>query len=76
MRLRSLTAAIDTQTFIGRVMFNFLGTEYFLDLNRERTIEGLKAAGGRSKGGRRRKLTEADLAVARALLRDRDIPMA
>jgi ATP phosphoribosyltransferase len=57
-------------------MFNFLGTEYFPDLNRERTIEGLKAAGAGRKGGRRRKLTEADLAVACALLRDRDIPVA
>ena len=30
-------------------MFNFLGTiaEYFLDLNRERTLEGLKAAAAR-----------------------------
>jgi hypothetical protein len=38
-------------------MFNFLGTiaEYFLDLNRERTMEGLKAALARGrKGGRRR----------------------
>ena len=79
MRLRSLTEAIDTETPTGRLMFNFLGTiaEYFLDLNRERTIEGLKAAAARGrKGGRRRKLTEADLAMARALLRDRDIPLA
>lgn len=46
VRLRSLTEAIDTETSTGRLMFNFLGTiaEYFLDLNRERTIEGLKAA--------------------------------
>lgn len=47
-----------------------------MDLNRERTIEGLKAAAARGrKGGRRRKLTEADLAMARALLRYRDIPV-
>ncbi len=79
VRLRSLTEAIDTETPTGRLMFNFLGTiaEYFLDLNRERTIEGLKAAAARGrKGGRRRKLTEADLAMARALLRDRGIPVA
>ena len=43
--------------------------EYFLDLNRERTMEGLKAALARGrKGGRPKKLSEADLAVARALL--------
>ena len=60
-------------------MFNFLGTiaEYFLDLNRERTLEGLKAAAARGrKGGRRRKLAEADLAMARALLKDPSIPVA
>src|SRR5215217_9353207 len=46
VRLRSLTEQIDTETPTGRLMFNFLGTiaEYFLDLNRERTMEGLKAA--------------------------------
>ena len=60
-------------------MFNFLGTiaEYFLDLNRERTIEGLKAALARGrKGGRRRKLTPDDEAVARAMLADPTIPVA
>jgi DNA invertase Pin-like site-specific DNA recombinase len=43
--------------------------EYFLDLNRERTMEGLKAALARGrKGGRPKKLTEDDIAVGRALL--------
>ena len=70
---------VDTETPTGRLMFNFLGTiaEYFLDLNRERTIEGLKAALARGcKGGRRRKLSEADQAVARAMLKDLTIPVA
>ena len=56
----SLTENGDTETATGRLMFNFLGTiaEYFLDLNRERTLEGLKAALARGrKGGRRRKLS-------------------
>ena len=60
-------------------MFNFLGTiaEYFLDLNRERTLEGLKAPARRGrKGGRRRKLCEEDLAMARTLLKDPTIPVA
>src|SRR3954471_9646875 len=60
-------------------MFNFLGTiaEYFLDLNRERTIEGLKAALARGrKGGRRRKLTAGDEAGARAMLADPTISVA
>ena len=64
----SLTENGDTETATGRLMLNFLGTiaEYFLDLNRERTIEGLKAALARGrKGGRRRKLNPGDEAVAR-----------
>jgi DNA invertase Pin-like site-specific DNA recombinase len=79
VKLRSLTEAVDTETPTGRLMFNFLGTiaEYFLDLNRERTLEGLKAAAARGrKGGRRRKLGEEDLAVARAMLNDASIPVA
>ena len=79
VKLRSLTEAVDTETPTGRLMFNFLGTiaEYFLDLNRERTLEGLKAALARGrKGGRRRKLSEEDLVVARAMLKDPTIPVA
>jgi DNA invertase Pin-like site-specific DNA recombinase len=79
IKLRSLTEAVDTETPTGRLMFNFLGTiaEYFLDLNRERTMEGLKAALARGrKGGRRRKLSDEDLAVARAMLKDAALPVA
>ena len=79
VKLRSLTENVDTETPTGRLMFNFLGTiaEYFLDLNRERTIEGLKAALARGrKGGRRKKLSEADQAAARAMLKDPIIPVA
>ncbi len=38
---QALTEAVDTETPTGRLMFNFLGTiaEYFLDLNKERTVE-------------------------------------
>jgi DNA invertase Pin-like site-specific DNA recombinase len=74
IKLRSLTEQVDTETATGRLMFNFLGTiaEYFLDLNRERTLEGLRAALARGrKGGRRRKLSAADEAVARAMLKAR-----
>jgi DNA invertase Pin-like site-specific DNA recombinase len=79
VKLRSLTEAVDTETPTGRLMFNFLGTiaKYFLDLNRERTLEGLKATAARGrKGGRRRKLSEDNLATARALLKDQSIPVA
>jgi DNA invertase Pin-like site-specific DNA recombinase len=79
IKVRSLTENVDTETPSGRLMFNFLGTiaEYFLDLNRERTLEGLKAALTRGrKGGRQRKLRDADLAAARAMLKDGTIPVA
>ncbi len=60
-------------------MFNFLGkiAEYFLDLNRERTLAGLKAAVARDrKGGRLRKITDADSEVGRAMLAAGTIPLA
>ncbi|PDQ22572.1 hypothetical protein CN311_03045 [Mesorhizobium sanjuanii] len=50
----------------------FRGTiaKYFLDLNCERTMEGLKAALARGlKCGRRRKLSEADMKKAPAILK-------
>src|SRR5215211_5378182 len=73
VKVLSLAENVDTETASGRLRFNFLGTiaEYFLDLNRERTMEGLKAALARGrKGGRRRRLTPDDEAVARAMLKD------
>ncbi len=79
VKIQSLTESIDTETSTGRLMFNFLGTiaEYFLDLNRERTIAGLRAAAARGrKGGRKRKLSDADIIVARALLKDTSISVA
>lgn len=79
VKLRSLTEQVDTETATGRMMFNFLGTiaEYFLDLNRERTLAGLKAAVARGrKGGRPRKITEADLEAGHAMLAAGTIPVA
>lgn len=79
IRVISLTESIDTTTANGRMMFNMLGTiaEYFLDLNRERTVAGLKAALARGrKGGRRRKLSDDDVAVGRAMLADPTIPVS
>lgn len=79
IKVISLTESIDTDTANGRMMFNMLGTiaEYFLDLNRERTMAGLKAALARGrKGGRRKKLSDEDLAVGRAMLADPTIPVS
>ena len=79
IKVISLTEAIDTDTANGRMMFNMLGTiaEYFLDLNRERTMAGLRAALARGrKGGRPRKLSDEDLVVGRAMLTDPTIPVS
>jgi DNA invertase Pin-like site-specific DNA recombinase len=79
IKFQSLTEQFDSETAHGRFALQMHGAmaEYFLDLNRERTMEGLKAALARGrKGGRRRKLTEADLAAATALLKDGNIPVS
>lgn len=72
VHFRSLTEQFDSATAHGRFALQMHGAmaEYFLDLNRERTMEGLKAALARGrKGGRPKKLSEADLEAARAMLR-------
>lgn len=79
VRFQSLTENFDSDTAHGRFALQMHGAmaEYFLDLNRERTMEGLKAALARGrKGGRRPKLGEADQAVGRAMLSDPTIPVA
>jgi DNA invertase Pin-like site-specific DNA recombinase len=71
VRFRSLTEHFDSETAHGRFALQMHGAiaEYFLDLNRERTIEGLKAALARGrKGGRPRKLSDADLVAAKAMI--------
>ena len=71
VHFRSLTEQFDSATAHGRFALQMHGAmaEYFLDLNRERTMEGLKAALARGrKGGRPKKLSEADLEAARAML--------
>ena len=71
IHFRSLTEQFDSATAHGRFALQMHGAmaEYFLDLNRERTLEGLRAAVARGrKGGRRRKLGEADLEAGRAML--------
>ena len=76
---RSLTEQFDSDTAHGRFALQMHGAmaEYFLDLNRERTMEGLKAALARGrKGGRPKKLSEADIEVGRALLHSGTISIA
>ena len=73
---RSLTEAIDTTSAGGRLIFHLFGAmaEFERGLIRERTKAGLAAARARGRvGGRPPALAEADLVVARALLRERGI---
>jgi DNA invertase Pin-like site-specific DNA recombinase len=79
VHFQSLTEHFDSDTAHGRFALQMHGAmaEYFLDLNRERTMEGLKAALARGrKGGRPKKLSEADLTVARAMLKEATISVA
>ena len=70
---------IDTTTAGGRLVFTIFGAiaEFEREIIRERTRAGLDAAHARGrKGGRPKGLTDADLKVARTLLRDREITVA
>ncbi|TIW61814.1 MAG: recombinase family protein [Mesorhizobium sp.] len=79
IKFQSLTEHFDSETAHGRFALQMHGAmaEYFLDLNRERTMEGLKAALARGrKGGRKPKLTEDDMRAAKAMLAAGDISVA
>lgn len=73
---RCLSEPIDTSTDSGRFQLHVFGAmaEFEKSMIRERTIAGLVAARARGRvGGRPKALTEDDLRVAQALLRDADI---
>lgn len=72
---RSLTEAIDTTTSGGKLVFHIFGAlaEFERSIIRERTRAGLDAAKARGRtGGRPKKLTDADLKAAKAMLADDD----
>jgi len=76
---RSLTEAIDTTTPTGKLVFHVFGalTEFERNIIRERTIAGLESAKARGrKGGRPRALSNQQLSVAKALLRDGSLTIA
>ena len=75
---RSLTEAIDTTTSGGRLVFHIFGAlaEFERSIIKERTMAGLVSARARGRlGGRPRGLSEDDLAAAKALLSDPNIPV-
>jgi len=71
VEFRSLTAAIDTTTPGGRLIFHILGAlgQFERDLIGERTRAGLTAAAARSrKGGRKPVITDERLKRAREMV--------
>lgn len=75
VQFRSLTEHIDTATPAGRLTFHIFSAlaEFERSLIRERTIAGLAEARAAGRvGGRPRKLTEEDIAMARVLLATQD----
>lgn len=72
---RSLREALDTTTPGGRLVFHIFASlaEFERDLIRERTMAGLQAARARGrKGGRKPKMDERKIALARKLMADPD----
>lgn len=70
---RSLTESIDTTTSSGKLVFHIFGAlaEFERSIIRERTMAGLASARARGRfGGRPKRLSEEDLAVAKAMLSD------
>ncbi len=70
----SLTEQINTTSPSGKLVFHLFASlaEFERNLIKERTQAGLKAARARGRvGGRPGKLTEKDLAMAKALMSDR-----
>lgn len=76
---KSLTENIDTTTAGGLLVFHLFGAlaQFERALIQERTTAGLAAARARGRvGGRKPKLSDADVKAARAMLRDESITAA
>ena len=72
----SVTEGIDTTTAQGKLTFHIFGAlaEFERELNRERTMAGLRAARERGRvGGRPRALDEEDIPALQALMKDPDV---
>ncbi len=75
---RSLQENIDTKTASGKLFLHIFGAlaEFERELIRERTLAGLKAAAQRGrKGGRPKAMNPQKIEQARALYREKSIPV-
>lgn len=71
----SLRESLDTTTSGGKLVFHVFASvaEFERDLIRERTMAGLEAARARGrKGGRKRALSEKQVALAKRMMTDRE----
>ena len=72
----SFTEGIDTTTAQGKLTFHIFGAlaEFERELNRERTMAGLRAARERGRvGGRPRSLSEEEIPQVQALMQDEEV---
>ena len=75
---RSLTESMDTTTSGGRLIFRVFGAlaEFERAVIRERTRAGLAAARARGRcGGGPKSMNETQIAMAKAMLADRELPV-
>ncbi|PTP37041.1 DNA invertase [Vibrio splendidus] len=73
VQFKSLSENIDTTTSTGKLVFNIIGAiaEFERDIIIERTNAGLEAARARGrKGGRKQKLTDKQIKLAKSMLQD------
>ncbi len=75
---KSVQESLDTSTPGGKLIFHVFGAlaEFERDIIKERTLAGIAAARARGrKGGRPRKLTKKQIAMAKKLMGDQSIPI-
>ncbi|MBT7790711.1 MAG: recombinase family protein [Calditrichaeota bacterium] len=76
---KSVQESLDTSTPGGKLIFHVFGAlaEFERDIIRERTLAGIAAARARGRvGGRPRKLSKKQVAMAKNLMKDTSIPIA
>jgi DNA invertase Pin-like site-specific DNA recombinase len=79
VHFRSLSENIDTTSAAGELVFHIIGAmaQFERNLISERTKAGLSAARARGKvGGRKQKLSDSDIAKAKAMTSDKSVSIS